>query len=73
MGFQKADLRPAWQEIARAMVEVQSPYNDGYTGSACKKDLYMLKSWFNEAYDRLPKFADEAEWEKERMWNRLKD
>jgi hypothetical protein len=73
MGFRKPDLRPAWREIARSLAEVASPYNEGWTASACKKDLYMLKCWFNEAYNRLPKFSDESEWDKERVWQRLKD
>jgi hypothetical protein len=73
MGFQKPDLDAAWREIARCMAEVRSPYNDGWTSAGCKQDLYQLKSWLDEEYQRLPRFVDEDQWEKQRMWNKLKD
>jgi hypothetical protein len=72
MGFSKPDLNAAWRDIARCMAEVRSPYNDGWTSSYCKHDLYMLKCWLDEQYDKLPKFAGEEKWEQERMINILK-
>ena len=72
MGFQKPDLNGAWRDIARCMAEIRSPYNDGWTSSYCKKDLYMLKSWLDEQYKDLPKFSDEEQWEQQRIIDILK-
>lgn len=67
MGFRKPDLDQARQAIAACMREIRSPYNDGLTSSYCKRDLYMLKSWLEEEYSRLPQFSDEESWEQERL------
>ena len=72
MGFQKPDLNTAWRDIARCMAEIRSPYNDGFTSSYCKQDLYQLKSWLDDEYEKLPRFTGEEAWEKQRMWNKLK-
>ena len=73
MGFQKPDLNVARVAIGACLVEIRSPYNDGWTSSACKRELYLLKSWLDDEYAKLPRFSDEEQWEKERMWNTLKD
>ena len=73
MRFRKSDLNVAWLDLARCMAEVRSPHNDGWTSSACKHDLYVLKSWLDDEYAKLPRFSEEEQWEKERMWNTLKD
>ena len=73
MGFRQPELDEAYRVIRRCMAEIRSPYNDGYTSFACKQDLYMLKSWLEEEYQQLPRFSDEEAWEKQRMWDRLKD
>lgn len=49
-----------------------SPYNDGWTASSCKYQLYLVKCYLDEIYPNLPCFTDEDEWEKERMWEKLK-
>ena len=67
MGFRQPDLTDAYSVIRRSIGEIQSPYNDGWTSEACKHDLYLLKCWLDEAYDRLPKFSGEEEWEKQRL------
>ena len=72
MGFQKPDLMKASQAIATSLREISSPYNDGWTASACKKELYLLKSWLDEEYNKLPKFFEEEQWEKERLIEILK-
>ncbi len=72
MGFRKPDLNSAQQAIRACMGEIHSPYNDGWTASACKHDLYMLKSWLDDEYKRLPTFAGESEWEQERLIKILK-
>ena len=73
MGFQKPDLNVARMAIGVCLVEIRSPYNDGWTSEACKRELYLLKSWLDDEYAKLPRFSEEEQWEKERMWNRLKD
>jgi pyruvate/2-oxoacid:ferredoxin oxidoreductase beta subunit len=59
--------------IGASLVEIRSPYNDGWTSSACKRELYLLKSWLDEEYEKLPTFQEEEQWEKELMWDRLKE
>jgi hypothetical protein len=72
MGFQKPDLPSARHAIGRSLVEIQSPYNDGWTSESCKHDLYLLKSWLDEEYAKLPKFPGEDEWEKQRLMDLLR-
>lgn len=67
MGFRKPDLDQAYHAIRSCLVEIRSPYNDGWVSSACKHDLYLLKSWLDEEYSRLPQYAEEAEWEQKRL------
>ena len=73
MGFRKPDLDQARSAIGASLVEIRSPYNDGWTSAACKRELYVLKSWLDDEYKKLPTFCEEEQWEKELMWNRLKD
>jgi hypothetical protein len=61
------DLAQARFAIQQSMVEIRSPYNDGWTSSACKYDLYVLKSWLDEQYARLPHFTGEEQWEQQRI------
>ena len=72
MGFKKPNLIEAEQAIRRCIGEIRSPYNDGWTSSACKHDLYLLKSWLDDEYQKLPYFYDEDKWEQERLINILK-
>jgi hypothetical protein len=72
MGFRKPDLVSAEHAIRACIVEIKSPYNDGWTASACKHDLYLLKSWLDDEYKRLPTFVGEQQWEQERMIKILK-
>jgi hypothetical protein len=72
VGFQKPDLDAARWAIQRCIGEIHSPYNDGWTSSACKHDLYLLKSWLDDQYQRLPRFVGEEKWEQERLINVLK-
>ena len=58
--------------IGASLVEIRSPYNDGWTSSACKQELYLLKSWLDDEYNRLPKFIGEEQWEQERIVDILK-
>jgi hypothetical protein len=72
MGFRKPDLDTAREAIRTCLVEIHSPYNDGWTSSACKHDLYVLKSWLEDEYKRLPTFAGEEVWEQEQVVEILK-
>jgi hypothetical protein len=72
MGFCKPNLDPAYGAIRTSLVEISSPYNDGWTSSSCKQELYVLKCWINDEYNKLPTFAGETEWEKERVVDLLK-
>ena len=72
MGFQKPDLNTARLAIGSCLVEIRSPYNDGWTSASCKKELYHLKCWLEDAYARLPEFPEENEWEQERLITILK-
>ena len=72
MGFQKPNLDGARSAIRTCLVEIHSPYNDGWTSSACKHDLYVLKSWLEDEYKRLPIFVGEEVWEQERVVEILK-
>ena len=71
-GFRKPDLDMARQAISTCLVEIHSPYNDGWTSSSCKHDLYVLKSWLEDEYMKLPTFVGEEAWEQERVVEILK-
>jgi len=73
MGFRKPDIDSAYSAIRTSMGEIHSPYNDGFTGMSCKKELYMLKCWLEEEYSQLPKFVGEELWEQERVIKILKN
>lgn len=72
MGFRSPDLDPAYQAIRRSMVEIGSSHNDGFTSSHCKHELYQLKCWLEDQYQRLPTFVGEDAWEQERVIQLLK-
>jgi hypothetical protein len=72
MGFAKPDLESAKGPIRRQLAVIHHPYNDGFIQSHCKHELYMLKCWLEDEYDKLPKFAGEEEWEQERVVQILK-
>lgn len=62
----------AYHAIRMSIIEIGSPYNDGFTGSSCKHDLYLLKCWLEDEYKRLPTFSGEEAWEQERLIEVLK-
>lgn len=72
MGFKKPDLDNAYSAIRNSIVEISSPYNDGWTSSSCKHELYQLKCWLEDAYAKLPTFTGEEQWEQERLVEILK-
>lgn len=73
MGFIKNwDINDIANQLHRMGIEISSPYNDGYTASTCKQELYQLKCLIEDIYRKLPTFAGEDEWEKERVAELLK-
>lgn len=72
MGFKKPSLLDAYSAVRTSLMEINSPYNDGFTGFACKQELYQLKCWLEDTYNSLPKFEGEEKWEQERMIQILK-
>lgn len=72
MGFKKPDLESAKGIIRTTLVEIHSPYNDGWTSSSCKHDLYLLKCWLEDEYKTLPSFIGEEAWEQQRLIQVLK-
>jgi hypothetical protein len=72
MGFKQPDIASAYSAIRKSLLEIGSPYNDGFTSSYCKKDLYLLKCWLEDEYQKLPTFVGEDKWDQERMIEILK-
>lgn len=72
MGFRKPTLEDAYAAIRTSAMEINSPYNDGFTGFACKQELYQLKCWLEDIYNKLPEFDGEDKWEQDRMIQILK-
>jgi hypothetical protein len=73
MGFRKPNLDAATSAIRQSLVEIASPYNDGWTSSSCKQDLYLLKCWLDDEYKKLPAFVGEEKWEQDRLINLLRN
>jgi hypothetical protein len=72
MGFQKPNIESVYSTIRTSLGEIHSPYNDGWTSSSCKKELYLLKCWLEDEYKKLPTFAGEEAWEQNRILEILK-
>jgi hypothetical protein len=72
MGFKKPDIESAYSAIRTSLGEIHSLYNDGWTQSSCKQELYVLKCWLEDEYKKLPTFAGEEVWEQERLIKLLK-
>ena len=73
MGFIKNwDVNDIATQLHRIGIEASSPYNDGWTASGCKHELFQLKCLIEDIYRKLPTFVGEEEWEKERVAELLK-
>ena len=72
MGFQKLNIDSVYSVVRTSLGEIHSPYNDGWTSSSCKRELYLLKCWLEDEYKKLPTFAGEELWEQERLVEVLK-
>jgi hypothetical protein len=73
MGFQKRwDCKAIESQLRTLCHEVASPYNDGWTASSCKQELYQLKCIIEDLYSTLPHFEGEEIWAQERLIQKLK-
>ena len=78
MGFRKPmDYNSVSHQIYMSGVELNSPYNDGFTTFEIKKDLHKLKWMLDAIMKDSPTFLGEDEFIKEHeqkvMWRRLKE
>ena len=76
MGYRKPmDYNQVSHQIYMTGVEINSMYNDGFTQSMMKQDLYKLKWLIDEIIADAPTFSDEEEFlkehEKVKMWRTL--
>ena len=75
MGFKSPDTNGAISILSKALIEVNSPYNDGMTAFEIKKDLYKIKFFLDEQLSKASKFHGEEEFLKEceqkRVWDIL--
>jgi len=63
MGFKKpADVADIISQIRQIAAECKSPYNDGFTGSSLKTDLYQIKFFLDEVINECPEFEGEQDW-----------
>ena len=66
------DVAEIYRQLRSIASQIRSPYNDGFTSSCCKQDLYRVKCFIEDLYADLPKFNDEDRWEQDRMIEVLK-
>ena len=72
MGFKQPNYAVIKDALGKIMGEIHSPYNDGWVSSSCKQELYLLKCWLDDEYNKLPTFVGEEQWEQERLLEILK-
>jgi len=78
MGFRTPiDYNSVHHQIYLTGVEINSPYNDGFTSWHLKQDLYKIKWLVDEIIRTSPTFAGEDEFVNENskkiMWKRLNE
>ena len=77
MGYKRPlDYNRIHHEIYLTGIELNSPYNDGFTSWEHKKDLYKIKFLVDAILKDSPEFTGEEEFlkehEKELVWRSLK-
>lgn len=73
MGFKiNWDVADIERQLRSMSTEINSPYNDGFTASRCKQDLFRVKCLVEDMYNNSPTFSGEEEWEKLRTMDLLK-
>lgn len=59
MGFRKPiDSNNIVRDLRKAYVELNSPYNDGFTGWAIKQELYEVKFLLDRILKESPTFGE---------------
>ena len=72
MSFEKPDLSNAYSAIRSSLGEIHSPFNDGWVGMSCKQELFLLKCFIEDEYNKLPHFKGEEKWHHNRLIKILK-
>jgi hypothetical protein len=66
MGYKYSyNITEATREINAAAYDATNSRNDGYVAWGAKQDLYRLKWILEDAINRCPTFAPEADWLRE--------
>jgi hypothetical protein len=66
MGYKYSyNITEAAREINAAAYDATDSRNDGYVAWGAKQDLYRLKWILEDAINRCPTFAPEADWLRE--------
>jgi len=78
MGFRKPiEIDIVVTQLRRAYVELNSPYNDGFTGWEIKRELYEIKFLLDEILKESASFGEIEERyldqvDKAKVWRELK-
>ena len=78
MGFKKPiEIDGIITQLRKAYGEVNSPYNDGFTGWEIKRELYEIKFLLDEILKESPSFGETEERylnevNKQKVWRELK-
>jgi hypothetical protein len=78
MGFRKPiEIDTIITQLRRAYIEINSPYNDGFTGWAIKQELYEIKFLLDEILKESASFGEIEERyldevNKQKVWRELK-
>ena len=76
MGYKSPDIETALTILFKAISEVNSPYNDGFTAFEIKKKLHTVKFALDYELRRATTFVGEEEFLKEceqkMIWDTLK-
>lgn len=72
MKYKDWDVNNISRQLRSIHHQVSNPYNDGFTASGCKKDLFQLKCLIDDLYSNTPTFSNEGEWQEQRTVELLK-
>jgi len=61
----------AMSAIHKLVLEMRSAYNDGFTSSHYKHELFIIKHLLEQIYNNAPTFSNEKEWEHELLLDKL--
>lgn len=66
------DVPYCTSQIRKAVVEMNSPFNDGYMAWGIKQDLYILKFMLDDVLENAPSFDKKEEiWLKEKSQEKM--